>query len=504
MSIEPGTEEWARGESKGTGGMSALASGSTGRDGSSTSVWPRLPIDAPPGARLELVHTLLADGAGDRAKPVLEAARAYAQSLFRAGGETDATDRLAAVEYTAAVLVELAAEGDLDAADVTVACEALAAARSESVSAASFELAMRALRSAALLELPPIVAAEIQLRLLVQLGVTEEISLWRGSPAGGVDCMLALGGGHATRRVRASAKAALRERPSLSILGSSSNRTARVLRFGRPHAVIVATVRSDQLRSADAYLSEAATALGPVLEREHLLARSAERERTLVQAGEKRLMRLGFDLHDGPVQEVLSLAEDVRQLRDQVYPFVLESHRELARGRFDDLLARLAELDRQMREIAHSLESRSVVSRPLSEVLHREVDAFVERSGIDVRLEIKGDAESLTPSARIAIFRAIQESLANVREHSGATEVAITVRMRRSGVDVKIVDNGTGFEVARALARAAQRGRLGLVGLGERVQLLGGTFEVDSAPGGPTTIRFTLPRWDRFAHIVDH
>ena len=59
-----------------------------------------------------------------------------------------------------------------------------------------------------------------------------------------------------------------------------------------------------------------------------------------------------------------------------------------------------------------------------------------------------------------------------------------------------IIDNGQGFEVSRALARAAQRGRFGLVGIGERISMLGGTFEIDSVPGGPTTIRFTLPRWD--------
>jgi signal transduction histidine kinase len=46
------------------------------------------------------------------------------------------------------------------------------------------------------------------------------------------------------------------------------------------------------------------------------------------------------------------------------------------------------------------------------------------------------------------------------------------------------------------VAKAAQRGRLGLVGMGERVRLLGGTFQIDSKPGGPTTLRFSLPRWE--------
>ena len=93
----------------------------------------------------------------------------------------------------------------------------------------------------------------------------------------------------------------------------------------------------------------------------------------------------------------------------------------------------------------------------------------------------------------------MQESLANVREHSGATAVEVRIRARRSTIDVSITDNGQGFEVSRAVAKAAQRGRLGLVGMGERVRLLGGTFQIDSKPGGPTTLRFSLPRWEPFA-----
>ncbi len=92
------------------------------------------------------------------------------------------------------------------------------------------------------------------------------------------------------------------------------------------------------------------------------------------------------------------------------------------------------------------------------------------------------------------MYRAIQESLSNIREHSGAATVEIRLRMRRAWIEVRVTDDGHGFEVGRALARAAQRGRLGIVGIGERVRMLGGTFEIDSAPGGPTILTFALPR----------
>src|SRR5262249_44612718 len=187
-------------------------------------------------------------------------------------------------------------------------------------------------------------------------------------------------------------------------------RSAPLLRFGEAFAAVVGRLGSTTPEVTDAYLAEVAAALSPVIEREHLLEHSANRDRTLTASSERRLMRLGFDLHDGPIQDVLALAADVQLLQQQVYPFILEDFREQAHGRFDDLSARLVELDRQLREIAHSLETKSVISRPLGEILHREIDSFTERTGIRAELEIRGDPDSLSSAQRITVFRVIQEA----------------------------------------------------------------------------------------------
>ena len=288
----------------------------------------------------------------------------------------------------------------------------------------------------------------------------------------------------------------LRGRSRLSLLGGSNLRSVAVHRLGERAAAVVGRLGSVEPEVADAFLAQAAAALGPVVEREQLLEHSSTRERMLTGSVERRLMRLGFDLHDGPIQNVLALAADVRLLQQQVYPFVLAEYREQTAGRFDDLTSRLTELDRELRELAHSLETKSVISRPLGEILHRELDNLAERTQIATTLEIRGDPDTLSSGQRITIFRAIQEALANIREHSGATSVVIRVRARRSAIEVQITDDGMGFEVERALAKAAQRGRLGLVGIAERVRMVGGTFELDSAPGGPTNLKLTLPRWE--------
>jgi signal transduction histidine kinase len=448
------------------------------------------------GERLERLHSYFLEGCSDEVRPALEETLARAR-IVRAGYDDRAVgDDLAASWYASAAVVELASALELDEADVRGAAAAVAEACALPLSAARFVLYTQSVSSARLLELPPLAAAEVQLGLMIGLDTLTEVSLWRRT-AGGLECILYLGGvGDPPRRVRAEAKAVLRGRTRLSLLGGSTLRSAAVTRFGQPYAAVVGRVGSVEPDVAGAYLGEAATALAPVVEREQLLEHSALRESNLLGSAERRLMRLGFDLHDGPIQNVLALAADVRLLQKQVYPFVLEEYREQAFGRFDDLSSRLVELDRELRELAHSLETKSVISRPLGEILHREIDTFSERSGIAGSLEIRGDPDSLSSGQRITVFRAIQEALANAREHSAATSVTVRVRARRSAIEVQMSDDGMGFEVERALAKAAQRGRLGLVGMAERVRMAGGTFEIQSAPGGPTNLKLTLPRWE--------
>jgi len=450
------------------------------------------------GSMLDRVHAFLSEGAPEQTRGLLDAAHARSSRIVRAGGQNPASETTASQVYAADVIVSLAVDGQLDPGDTGITAGALSQACGIPLAAASFDVYLRTTASPILLELPPVVAAEIQLRLLIDLGVAAEVSLWRRAVNGDIECLFALGGDRNDRNVRSEARAAVTGRGGSSLLRRSNLCSRCVYRFGSPIGALVARPKTERADELPVYLDTAATSMSPLLERERLLQRSATGERALVGNAEARLTRLGFDLHDGPVQDVLVLGQETRQFRDQIYPFVLETHRELAFGRFQDLIARVGDLDRQLREAAHSLESRSIVSRPLAEILHREVEAFNGQQGIAAKLTIQGDPEILGPQQRVAVFRAIQESLSNVREHSGASEVDVRLQMRRNWVEVKVTDNGHGFEVSRSLAHAAQRGRLGIVGMGERMRMLGGTFDIDSEPGGPTTLRFALPRWEPF------
>ena len=175
----------------------------------------------------------------------------------------------------------------------------------------------------------------------------------------------------------------------------------------------------------------------------------------------------------------------------------------------DDLQSRLVCLEEELRDLTRSLEPSTIARKPLAETLADQVCAFARQSEVHATVDARGDFSGMTPSQRIALTRIVQESLTNAHDHGGARTVNVAVEMRADGVHATITDDGRGFDVERTFVEAARKGRLGLVGMSERVRLLGGRFDVDSRPGGPTTVSVAFPPWrpivaavDRFAEAV--
>ena len=216
----------------------------------------------------------------------------------------------------------------------------------------------------------------------------------------------------------------------------------------------------------------------------------------LAAANERLLVRLGFDLHDGPLQQVYVLAQDVRLLREQMLMLVGSAHRKPIVGRFADLESQLAELHQDLRDLAHSLEPRSLLQQPLPDAVGRELGALNRRTDISTSIAIDGSFDTLSASQRIALLRVLQEALSNIRQHSGCREVAVTLcHDNADGVCMEIRDDGHGFNPASVVPDEDGRSGIGLAGMRERLRLLGGRLEVESAPGGPTIVTATLPRW---------
>lgn len=360
---------------------------------------------------------------------------------------------------------------------------------------------LRAVRDPRHHELPPQLGATAILRLLLALAPLSEASIWARPDAFSVtSCLVYVGTGKPTPRARSLAQALLDDDAPAAAGARSLLHAVPILRWQRPFGALVVRGRSEDRLTRAPYLEEASAALGPVLEKDSLLARNLAKERALLESSERRLARLGFDLHDGAMQELLLLASDLRLLRTQLEG-ELDGHerRQVLLGRLDDLDARLRSVEDELRLLVRSIEAPEAFRSPFKALLETDIDAFSSRTGIAATLAADGDLERLGRNEREALRRVVQEALANVREHSGASSVHVVLHLRRDTVVAEVTDDGRGFDVQQTLERAAERGRLGLTGMMERLRLLGGTLTLTSRPGGPTTVGATLPRWTPLA-----
>jgi len=360
-------------------------------------------------------------------------------------------------------------------------------------------LARELLRAPELLTLSPAVAVAAQLATLIALVPLHNASLWTRDAAEHANCIRHVGAGAPSRGARL-----LAERVLAGELTEPTEASPRRLLLGlpvgrrqQPLAALVACVRPGTGESARHLLADAAAILGAVLERDALLSGNAASERALIESSERKLTRLGFDLHDGPIQDVAMLAEDLRLLRDQLeLVYGPLTTRKSVDGRIEDLDAQLVSLDAELRRLSSEVQAASVLlNKPFNAALADRIQAFAARTSIEPRLTLAGEMRLLSTSQQIALLNIVQEALSNIREHANATTVAITVSVDARGVEAKVLDDGVGFDLESTLMRTAREGRVGLLAMRERVRLLGGDCRIESRPGGPTVISVTLERW---------
>ena len=408
-----------------------------------------------------------------------------------AGCPDDASAPLtAAAPLAGSLLIELFSS---DASEEPAAPCALVADLAE-LGIPPLQLARESLRAPLLATLDPSVSRVLVLEVLLTCAPLRHVSCWSADGAAGVRRVAHVGepsgASEADERIA-------RDTLSGEATGEISGLVVRpILRAGQPVAVLLARAVRDESSRVDAFLAEAQGPLAAIEERAVLLATNAASERLLVQASERRLTRLGFDLHDGPLQELLVLGEDLALFRRQL-GIVLEGRRgkEQLGGRLDDLDARLSALEQGLRRISSAVHSGVLITRPFHDALRDVVELFSARTGIVPELDCTGDLESVSVSQRLAVLSVVGEALNNAREHGRASAVSISLRLDENGLLARVRDDGRGFDVERELLRAARSGHMGLAGMHERVRLLDGHCRVDSRPGGPTVVTLALPRW---------
>jgi signal transduction histidine kinase len=373
-----------------------------------------------------------------------------------------------------------------------------AAAKRLHVPAGSLERALldRALAAPRFLEIPPRLAIRAQLDIFAGVAGAAEASLWAPTRPAAVTCLASSSGLATSRRLKVLVRTTI-EDDAATITGTRSPILGvPVRRNGASHGALAVRLRDLAARDRVEPLALlTARRISALLERQLLLEHAEARGRTVGDTIERRLVRIAYDLHDGPLQALAVLADELRLVTADVGRLVPESCRGAVAEAFGSVHEQAANVERDIRELAQSLETSSVVRRPLTELLEREAAVVSRRSGIKIVSDVHANLSELTDSQRIVLYRGVQEALSNIARHSGAHTAAVRVRSDAGGVAVTIVDDGCGFDSARMLPAAAKRGRLGFVGIAERVRLLGGVLTVQSRPGAGTSVKIVLPAW---------
>jgi two-component system, NarL family, sensor histidine kinase UhpB len=201
-----------------------------------------------------------------------------------------------------------------------------------------------------------------------------------------------------------------------------------------------------------------------------------------MRAQEEERRRLARDLHDEVNQALTAILLRLEALSQDAPAERVPEVTELKRL-VNQAMGELLTLARQLRPSA--LDDHGLVP-----ALQAQLRRFGARTGVEVRLRTHGDPDALAEDVQTALYRIIQEALANAGRHAGATVVEVDLKAEAGRVDLRVSDDGEGFDpgaVARGGADGPGAG-LGMGGMAERARLVGGDLDVRSAPGGGTTV----------------
>lgn len=220
-------------------------------------------------------------------------------------------------------------------------------------------------------------------------------------------------------------------------------------------------------------------------DRRRLEKQRAELMRQLVLAQEAERRRVARELHDGLGQHLTALHFSVEAMAASASGSP-EMHRCLRR------LQTLAQtLDHEVDRIAADLRPAALDDLGLEDALHRHVRLWEQETGVATDIHTRGLEERVPQVIETTVYRLVQEALTNVRKHAQASRASVVVE-RRDGTLVAIIeDDGVGFE--RPIdVNTVPGGGLGLSTMRERAALVGGDFQVESKPGGGTTVYFEM------------
>jgi signal transduction histidine kinase len=252
------------------------------------------------------------------------------------------------------------------------------------------------------------------------------------------------------------------------------------------YLALVGMVRraSNTILAQQAELSQRVVELGGALaENQRLHERTRRAAERTTALNERYLHRISADLHDGPSQDIaLALLRLDSVARPTQEPSDAESEVEAIRGALDSALA-------DLRSTARGLRLPEIEALSVEGAIQRVVGDVGRVTGRPATLETVGLPNELPLFLKITLYRVLHEALSNSARHAPSARSSVRVSIVSGGLDVEVADDGPGFEAAES----PQSDTLGLAGMRERVEMLGGTFSLRSNAGAGTMIRAWIP-----------
>jgi signal transduction histidine kinase len=216
----------------------------------------------------------------------------------------------------------------------------------------------------------------------------------------------------------------------------------------------------------------------------------------LINVQEEERKRISRELHDEVGQILTAITLNLELMKKGLGP----ADERMLREKIGDTERLASEMFGRIRTFLGELRPAAIDDLGLAVVARKLLKDFTNRSGL--RVEISGELDLLNRlghDRRIAAYRLMQECLTNVVKHAHATTVRVAVTKAGEGVRIEIADDGDGFDHDQTAGGPRRRSGMGILGMRERMELVGGQFQMESVPGRGTNVVATMPLGDASA-----
>jgi two-component system sensor histidine kinase DegS len=220
-------------------------------------------------------------------------------------------------------------------------------------------------------------------------------------------------------------------------------------------------------------VSEIDTGLGTVIEQ-------------IIDAQEEERRKISRQIHDGPAQSLSNFI-----LQAEIAMRLFDSDQDKAREELNNLKVSANSTFSHIRDYIFDLRPMMLDDLGIVPTIRRYAEAFKEKTGLDLNVVVTGTERRLESHREVLIFRTVQALLQNVRDYAQATQVKVMVDLDDSQVRATVEDNGKGFDVEPVMEEegAAHGLRINK----DRLEQVGGDFEIESQPGEGTRVTFSVP-----------